>query len=106
VADLTGQLYPPTDRDTADAIAALPGIRVALTNYDADDVPDVTPRPLDELVSLGTECELRSVVQCPLQLAKQHRQLRVGDPVGRHDLGTVSLSHHRPPQRRRVEHST
>ena len=80
MADLTGQLYPPTDRDTADAIAALPGIRVALTDYDADDVPDVTPRPLDELVSLGTECELRSVVQCPLQLAKQHRQLRVGGP--------------------------
>ena len=53
VADLTGQPppYPPPDRDTAEAMACLPGIRVALTDYDPDDVPDVTPRPLDELVS-------------------------------------------------------
>lgn len=29
VADLTGQPYLPTDRDTADALAALPSIRLA-----------------------------------------------------------------------------
>ena len=43
--------YPPTDRDTANAMATLLGIRVALTDYDADDVPDISPRPLDGLVS-------------------------------------------------------
>lgn len=49
VADLTGQPYLPTDRDTADALAAIPGIRLELADYGPDDVPDVTPRPLDEL---------------------------------------------------------
>lgn len=48
VSDLTGQPYLPVDRDTADALAAVPGIQVALHNYGPDDVPDVRPRPLDE----------------------------------------------------------
>jgi transcriptional regulator with XRE-family HTH domain len=48
--DLTGQPYLPVNRDTADALTAVPGIQVALHNYGPDDVPDVRPRPLDELV--------------------------------------------------------
>ncbi len=51
VTDLTGQPYVPVDRDAADALAAVPGIQVALHNYRPDDVPDVRPRPLDELVA-------------------------------------------------------
>lgn len=51
VTDLTGQPYLPVDRDTADALAAVPGIQVALHNYGPDDVPDVRPRSLDELVA-------------------------------------------------------
>ena len=51
VTDLTGQPYLPVDRDTADALAAVPDIQVALHNYGPDDVPDVRPRPLDELVA-------------------------------------------------------
>jgi len=51
VADLTGQPYLPRDRDTADALAALPGIRLALNDYGPDDVPDLAPRPLDQLVA-------------------------------------------------------
>ncbi|MGH4020537.1 MAG: helix-turn-helix domain-containing protein [Pseudonocardiaceae bacterium] len=49
VIDLTGQPYLPPDRATADAMATVPGIQLALHDYDPDDVPDITPRPLDEL---------------------------------------------------------
>lgn len=55
VVDLTGQPYLPPDRDTADALAAVPGIREALHSYGLDDVPDVTPRPLAELTQWATE---------------------------------------------------
>jgi len=51
VADLTGQPYLPPNRGSADALATLPGIRVALHDYGPDDVPDVVPRSLDALVS-------------------------------------------------------
>ena len=51
VSDLTGQPYLPVDRDTAEALSAVPGIQVALHNYGPDDVPDVRPRSLDELVA-------------------------------------------------------
>ncbi|MGH3997856.1 MAG: hypothetical protein ACRDTJ_10390, partial [Pseudonocardiaceae bacterium] len=43
--------YLPVDRDTADALAAVPGLQVALHDYGPDDVPDVRPRPLDELIA-------------------------------------------------------
>lgn len=51
VTDLTGQPYLPVDRDTADALATVPGVQVALHNHGPDDVPDVRPRSLDELVA-------------------------------------------------------
>jgi transcriptional regulator with XRE-family HTH domain len=53
VADLTGQPYLPTDRNTADALAALPSIRLALNDFGPMDVPAVTPRPLEALASLA-----------------------------------------------------
>ncbi|MDQ3763711.1 MAG: helix-turn-helix transcriptional regulator [Actinomycetota bacterium] len=51
VADLTGQPYLPADRNAADALAALPTIRGALNDFGPMDVPDLTPRPLEALVT-------------------------------------------------------
>lgn len=53
VADLTGQPYLPPDRETADALATLPSIRLALNDFGPMDVPDVTPRPPGALASLA-----------------------------------------------------
>ncbi len=53
VADLTGQPYLPTDRNTADALAALPSIRLALNDFGPMDVPDVTLRPVEALATLA-----------------------------------------------------
>lgn len=50
-ADLTGQPYPPPDRGTADALATLPGISLAINDCTLDDVPDLTARPVEQLVS-------------------------------------------------------
>jgi hypothetical protein len=55
VADLTGQPCLPTDRASADALAAVPGIRSALHEYGPDDVPDVPSRPLDELIQRASD---------------------------------------------------
>ena len=51
VIDLTGQPYLAPDRATVEGRAALPGISVALNDYGPDEVPDLTPRPLDELLA-------------------------------------------------------
>jgi transcriptional regulator with XRE-family HTH domain len=51
VVDLTGQPYLAVDRATIEGRAALPGISLALNDFGPDDVPDLTPRPLDELVA-------------------------------------------------------
>ena len=50
VVDLTGQPYLPADRDTADALATLPGISLAINDCTLDDVPDLPARPLEQLV--------------------------------------------------------
>lgn len=50
VGDLTGQPYLAPDRATVEGRAALPGISLALNDYGPDEVPDLTPRPLDELL--------------------------------------------------------
>lgn len=50
VVDLTGQPYPPAGRAEAEALAAVPGIRLALNEYGPEDLPDITPRPLPELL--------------------------------------------------------
>jgi transcriptional regulator with XRE-family HTH domain len=48
--DLTGQPYLPVDRDTADALATLPGISLAINDCTLDDVPDLPVRALEQLV--------------------------------------------------------
>lgn len=58
VADLTGQPYHLPDRDTDKTFAAVPGIQIALNDYGPDDVPDVSPRPLDELVAWADAANL------------------------------------------------
>ncbi|HEX3786093.1 MAG TPA: helix-turn-helix transcriptional regulator [Pseudonocardiaceae bacterium] len=50
VVDLTGQPYIPSDRKSADALATLPGISVALYDNTLDDVIDTAVRPVDQLV--------------------------------------------------------
>ncbi len=51
VADLTGQPYLPPDRSTADTMASLPGIAVAVHDATLDDPPDLPTRPIEQLVS-------------------------------------------------------
>jgi transcriptional regulator with XRE-family HTH domain len=53
VADLTGQPYAALDRAIVEGRAALPAISLALNDFGPDDVPDVTPRPLEVLASLA-----------------------------------------------------
>lgn len=53
VADLTGQPYLPPDRATADAMATVPGIELAVHDCTLNDVPDIPARPLAELVKLA-----------------------------------------------------
>lgn len=49
VVDLTGQPYLPGDRVSAEALATLPPISIALFDATLDDVPDLPARPLDRL---------------------------------------------------------
>ncbi|MGH3922740.1 MAG: helix-turn-helix domain-containing protein [Pseudonocardiaceae bacterium] len=51
VADLTGQPYHLPDWDTEETFKSVPGIQLVLNDYGPDDVPDVSPRPLEQLVS-------------------------------------------------------
>jgi transcriptional regulator with XRE-family HTH domain len=55
VADLTGQPYLPPDRATADALAALPAVSLALHDTTLDDAPDTHARPLAMLAELAAE---------------------------------------------------
>ncbi|MEV6621024.1 helix-turn-helix transcriptional regulator [Amycolatopsis sp. NPDC051106] len=55
VSDLTGQPYLPADRDSADALATLPAISVALYDATLDDVPDLPARPVRELAALAAK---------------------------------------------------
>jgi transcriptional regulator with XRE-family HTH domain len=75
VADLTGQPYLAPDRATLEGRAALPGISLALNDYGPDEVPDLTPRPLDELLAWAEH-------------ANEHRDHGRFSPAGR-DLGTL-----------------
>jgi hypothetical protein len=49
VIDLTGEPYGPADRVSAQAMSAIPDIRLALHDCAFDDVPDVPNRPIPEL---------------------------------------------------------
>lgn len=55
VVDLTGQPYLPGDRDSADALATLPSISLALYDATLDDVPDIPARDLAELVRWASQ---------------------------------------------------
>ena len=55
VADLTGQPYLPADRATADPMACLPAISVALHECSLTDVPDAPTRPVGVLAALAAE---------------------------------------------------
>ncbi len=55
VADLTGQPYLPPDRDTADALACLPAISVALHDSTLSDASDAPVRPVGVLAALASE---------------------------------------------------
>lgn len=52
VADLTGQPYSTQDRSTADALAVLPAVSVALHECTLTDAPDVPARPVEQLAAL------------------------------------------------------
>jgi transcriptional regulator with XRE-family HTH domain len=49
VADLTGQPYHLPGRDTEETFKSVPDLQLALNDYGPDDVPDVSPRPLEQL---------------------------------------------------------
>ncbi|HEV7651311.1 MAG TPA: helix-turn-helix transcriptional regulator [Actinophytocola sp.] len=51
VKDLTGQPYLTGDRDSAEALATLPPLSIALYDATLDDVPDIPARPIDKLVA-------------------------------------------------------
>jgi transcriptional regulator with XRE-family HTH domain len=51
VVDLTGQPYVPPDRGTADALATVPGISLAINDCTLEDVPDLPARPVEQLVA-------------------------------------------------------
>jgi transcriptional regulator with XRE-family HTH domain len=55
VADLTGQSYLPPDRASAEALATLPEIGLALSDVTLGDVPDVPARPIEQLAWLVTQ---------------------------------------------------
>ena len=75
MADLTGEPYLAPDRATKDAVATLASIRLALNDFGPDEVPDVTPRPLEALTRLTDEAN----EHC----AQAHYSL------ARHDVGSL-----------------
>lgn len=88
VADLTGQPYLPPDRATADALATLPGISLALHDTTLDDAPDVPARPVAVLAALAAEAnrltdETRYALagrELGAVLAELHAHAVTGDP--------------------------
>lgn len=60
VIDLTGQPYVPGDRVSAEALATLPPISVALYDATLDDVPDLPTRPVDELAAMARKANEHS----------------------------------------------
>ncbi len=57
MADLTGQPYLPIDRATADALATLPGIAIAVHDATLDDPPDVAARPVEQLAAVASRAK-------------------------------------------------
>jgi transcriptional regulator with XRE-family HTH domain len=80
VTDLTGQPYLPTGRDSAEALATLPAISMALYDTTLDDVPDIGARPVDELARWAAQ-------------ANEHTANNRYSRAGR-DLGTLLAELH------------
>ncbi|MGH3789084.1 MAG: helix-turn-helix domain-containing protein [Pseudonocardiaceae bacterium] len=70
VADLTGQPYLPPDRASADALATLPAVSIALHECSLADVSDVAVRPVEQLAALVTRAN-RHVDETRYQVAGQ-----------------------------------
>ncbi|MPZ65597.1 MAG: helix-turn-helix domain-containing protein [Pseudonocardiaceae bacterium] len=87
VADLTGQPYLPTDRDTADALAELPELVVALYDTTPDDALDIPVRLVDQLVRAAAQAnrhceEARYALACRdlgVVLAELHTHAATGN---------------------------
>ena len=91
VADLTGQPYLRTDRATADALATLPGIAIAVHDATLDDPPDVAARPVEQLAAVASQANANlDAAQFSLAgrdldtaLAELHVAAATGDPDSR-----------------------
>lgn len=69
-ADLTGQPYLPPDRASADALATLPAVSIALHECSLFDVPDIPARPVEQLAALVAAAN-RHVDETRYQVAGQ-----------------------------------
>ncbi|HET9256830.1 MAG TPA: helix-turn-helix transcriptional regulator [Pseudonocardiaceae bacterium] len=96
VADLTGQPYLPPDRASADALATLPAVSVALHECGLLDAPDVLVRPVERLAALVAEAN-RHVDEARYQLAGRDlgavlTELHVHAISGTADVRRVALA--------------
>lgn len=80
VVDLTGQPYLPSDRASAEALATLPAISVALYDATLTDVPDIPARDIGNLVRWAAT-------------ANEHTANNRYDQAG-HDLGLLLIELH------------
>jgi transcriptional regulator with XRE-family HTH domain len=96
VADLTGQPYLPPDRTTADAMATVPGIELAIHDCTLADVPDIPARPLAELVKLArlanTYCDETRYGLAGQDVSAVLSELHVHAATGDSDTKRVALA--------------
>ncbi|MBV9160786.1 MAG: helix-turn-helix transcriptional regulator [Pseudonocardiales bacterium] len=78
VADLTGQPYLPADRAAADAAAALPGIALAVYEYQLDDPPDLPARPVAQLAAAVAHANA-ALDEAKFSLAVRHLGALIGE---------------------------
>jgi transcriptional regulator with XRE-family HTH domain len=96
VADLTGQPYLPPDRATADAMATVPGIELAVHDCTLNDVPDIPARPLAELVKLArranTHCDETRYALAGQDVGAMLGELHVHTATGDSDTRRAALA--------------
>jgi transcriptional regulator with XRE-family HTH domain len=96
VVDLTGQPYLPPDRASADALATLPAVSIALHECSLLDVPDVPARPVEQLATLVAVAN-RHVDETRYQVAGQDlgavlTELHVHAVTGAPDVRRAALA--------------
>lgn len=96
VADLTGHVHLPVDRGSADALARMPQLTVALYEMPLDDAPEVRARPLPELVTAVAQAnehceEARYCLACR-ELPALLTELHVHGITGPSDARRVALA--------------